>query len=94
MTSLSNAATLMQHEVEALLAALRRDMRAEEDAAAADPQWADWHRNNARLDKRLLETLNPKREALHRTTQILEAAAAATAAATEPLLRPPIKAAA
>lgn len=52
---------LVHYELEALLAALRRDMRNELDNAAESPQWADYHRANARIIKRILEVLNPKR---------------------------------
>jgi hypothetical protein len=51
---------LVLHEYEALLAALRRDIRNELDKAASRPEWADYHHANARISKRILEALNPK----------------------------------
>lgn len=51
---------LVLYEHEALLAALRRDMRNELAKAANSPEWADYHYANARISKRLLEALNPK----------------------------------
>lgn len=51
---------LMGYEVGYLLEALRRDARAEEERALADPEWATVHRFNARQDRHLLELLNPK----------------------------------
>lgn len=52
--------SLTNHEMSDVLAALRRDMRHESDLVASDPEWADWHRQNARRDKSLLQLLNPK----------------------------------
>lgn len=58
--AISNLNDLLDYEREALLSALRRDMKAEEDRAFTDPYWADVHRAQARLDLRLLQLLNPK----------------------------------
>lgn len=55
-----NNLDLFPHEHEALCAALRRDMRREEERAGTDPVWAEFHRLNARHDRHLLETLNPR----------------------------------
>ncbi len=52
---------LYEHEKEALLAAIRRDYREETHKIHTDPQWADFHRQNARMDIKLLESLNPKK---------------------------------
>lgn len=54
---------LMRHELDAVLEALRRDMRSEESRAKADPEWADFHAMNARADRQLLQALNPKHTA-------------------------------
>ncbi|HYD62108.1 MAG TPA: hypothetical protein VEC35_17215 [Noviherbaspirillum sp.] len=52
---------LLPHEFNAMLEALRRDMRRESEFAAMDTHDASWHITNARMAIRLLETLNPKR---------------------------------
>lgn len=55
---------LMEHEFQALLAALRRDMhREQENVEGMD---GAWHGYNARMDVRLLETLQPK-HVMHQT---------------------------
>jgi isopenicillin N synthase-like dioxygenase len=51
---------LSAHEVEALLEALRRDLRHQSRAAECRNHLMDWHRHNARMSKRLLEAINPK----------------------------------
>ncbi|OWW19263.1 hypothetical protein [Noviherbaspirillum denitrificans] len=51
---------LLPHEFDAMLQALRRDMRRELELAAIHKEDAAWHMTNARMAKRLLETLNPK----------------------------------
>lgn len=51
---------LMTCELEDLLDALRRDMRAEERQARSDPELADHHLANVRRVKRILEVLRPK----------------------------------
>lgn len=53
--------SLFLHQKEAMLAALRRDMRSELERAATDPEWADYHRLNARGIQSILQVLNPKR---------------------------------
>jgi hypothetical protein len=60
MTMNPNLNELYPHEFEALLEALRRDMRTQLDLSQNDQKWATWHKMNARLDQRLLQTLNPK----------------------------------
>ena len=57
---------LFLHEWEALLEALRRDLRAELDKCESDPVCADLHRINVTRNIRLLETINPKRQTLHK----------------------------
>jgi hypothetical protein len=51
---------LMIYERQCLIDALRRDMRAEEQLVHTDPYWAQWHEQNARRSRDLLEQLNPK----------------------------------
>lgn len=51
---------LMTFERQALLEALRRDLRVQERHAESGGEYAQYHRNNARLARRLLEALNPK----------------------------------
>jgi hypothetical protein len=55
---------LLEHEFEALLAALRRDMHHEQEHSGGED--GIWHGYNARMDVRLLETLQPKR-VVHQT---------------------------
>lgn len=38
--------SLFLHQKEAMLTALRRDMRSELQRVATDPEWADYHRLN------------------------------------------------
>ncbi|HZW20184.1 hypothetical protein [Noviherbaspirillum sp.] len=45
---------LFDHERLALREALRRDECRELKRAATDPEWADWHKQNARFSRRLL----------------------------------------
>lgn len=65
---------LMQHEVDAICAALRRDMRQEEERAKAKDGYEDEHQYNARMNKSILELLMPK--AIHPTGVIHQQAAA------------------
>jgi len=51
--------SLFAYQKEALLAALHRDMQCELRKAASEPQWADYHRLNARMLNSILEVLNP-----------------------------------
>lgn len=51
---------LHSYEFDALLEALRRDLRIQLDLAKAGGSWAQWHTSNARTNLRLLEALNPK----------------------------------
>lgn len=55
-----NVLELLSVEREALLEALRRDLRCERNLAKRDPNWAIWHQRNVQLNLRLLEVLNPK----------------------------------
>jgi hypothetical protein len=57
---------LFSHEWEALLDALRRDLRGELAKCESDPVWADLHRINVTRNIRLLEAINPKRQTLHK----------------------------
>lgn len=52
-------ASLLAYQKEALLSALRRDMQCELEKAVTEPQWADYHRLNARILSSILEVLNP-----------------------------------
>lgn len=53
-------AGLFRHERCELLAALRRDARAQLARASADPEHADVHLFNHRMVVRLLEVINPR----------------------------------
>jgi hypothetical protein len=55
---------LFPHEREALLEALRRDLRVELAKCENDPIWADIHQFNVTRNVRLLEAINPKRKTL------------------------------
>ncbi|WP_158597983.1 methyl-accepting chemotaxis protein [Noviherbaspirillum saxi] len=55
---------IFSHEMNALLEALRRDLRAEQTKSLAWTPHADFHRANVRNAMRLLEALNPR--GLHR----------------------------
>jgi hypothetical protein len=61
---------LFSHEWEALLEALRRDLRAELAKCENDPVCADLHRINVTRNIRLLETINPKRQTLHKNRSV------------------------
>jgi hypothetical protein len=54
--------TLFHVEKEALLEALRRDLRSEGSLAMLDASRAVWHKRNMQLNVRLLEAFNPKRQ--------------------------------
>lgn len=51
---------LFPHEYMALLDAIRRDLRRESELALSNVHFAEFHRENARLDLRILESLSPK----------------------------------
>ncbi|WP_147376853.1 hypothetical protein [Noviherbaspirillum saxi] len=51
---------LFPHELKALIEALQRDMKAELALAIKDHEWADYHRMNARMSMRILETLQAR----------------------------------
>lgn len=51
---------LFPHELQALLDALRRDLRMELSRAQTDANWAAYHYSNARFNMRLLELLEPR----------------------------------
>jgi hypothetical protein len=51
---------LLPAEKEALLEALRRDLRSEKNLAMLDSDSALLHKRNVQLNLRLLEALNPK----------------------------------
>lgn len=55
-----NLLELLPLEREALLEALRRDLRSERNLAMLDSDWEIWHQRNVRLNLRLLEAINPK----------------------------------
>lgn len=63
--------SIFPHEMNALLEALRRDLRRERQKACINPNEADIHRANARLGVRLLDALNPRSpdRAGHRPSQ-------------------------
>lgn len=52
---------LLPHEYSALLESLRRDLRIQQELAKRPGSSVDWHQCNARMTKRLLNLLNPKR---------------------------------
>jgi hypothetical protein len=52
-------AQLFPHELQALLDALRRDLRMETLLVQTDAEWAAYHYSNVRLNVRLLELLEP-----------------------------------
>lgn len=52
-------ALLFPHERQALLDALRRDLRIEKALSETDSQLADYHYANVRLNARLIELLEP-----------------------------------
>lgn len=54
---------LFDYERRDMIEAVRRDMHAEEERASTDPQWREWHMENVRKDKRILDVVNPKRHA-------------------------------
>jgi hypothetical protein len=56
---------LLPHEFEALMEALRRDLRSEIAKSKTDLAWTEWHCANVRKTIRILDTINPKRRALH-----------------------------
>lgn len=58
---------LMNYELQALLEALRRDLRSEQEKVATDFAWSDVHARNVRIVKRLLEAINPKQAREHPT---------------------------
>jgi hypothetical protein len=51
---------LFQHEFDALLDALRRDVRAEQQRRLTDAEFADCHVFNASMSRKLLEILAPR----------------------------------
>lgn len=51
---------IFEYEKEALLEALRRDLRTEQEKAQRSTQHREWHIGNVRYAKRLLEVLNPR----------------------------------
>lgn len=59
--------TLYPHEHEHLLAALRRDLRHQEDLGHKPGEEGQLHQLQAHHTKRLLEILNPKRSSIHST---------------------------
>ena len=55
----------MSYEINALLEALRRDLRIELVKAKTHSGHAAWHQANVRMNIRILEALNPKRQGPH-----------------------------
>jgi hypothetical protein len=51
---------LSPYEQEELMAALRRDMRQQEDLSLSNSSMALWHGYNVRRVRRILECINPK----------------------------------
>lgn len=51
---------LFPHEQLALIEALRRDLKSQQECAARQGPWANWHEYNARMVIRLLKALSPK----------------------------------
>lgn len=56
----STSNMLFEHEFEALLEAVRRDLRNELRAVREDRERSLEHANNARRDRRILDVLRPK----------------------------------
>jgi hypothetical protein len=52
--------SLFSYELDALLEALRRDLRSERCKAVTDSQESEFHLSNYRSTIKILETLNPK----------------------------------
>jgi hypothetical protein len=61
MFNLAHNHFLLPYEQHALLEALRRDLRIQQELAGRPGPWINWHQYNARMAKRLLNALNPKR---------------------------------
>jgi len=55
-------ASLFPYERDALLEALRRDVRTEQCKVTTDPEDAYFHLANSRIGIQILEVLNPKQE--------------------------------
>jgi hypothetical protein len=52
---------LLPYERVALLEALRRDLKVQQELAKVEGPWLGWHQYNVRMVKRLLDAINPKR---------------------------------
>lgn len=52
---------LLPYERVALLKALRRDLKVQQELANVEGPWLGWHQYNVRMVKRLLDAINPKR---------------------------------
>lgn len=52
---------LLPYERLALIEALRRDLKIQQELAKVDGPWLSWHQYNVRMVKRLLDAINPKR---------------------------------
>lgn len=65
---------IFPHEYGELLEALRRDMRSQSQLSSNGTEWNEWHGNNVRIVKRLLEALNPRdtREESYEPTKNLQ----------------------
>lgn len=81
MTSSSHP-VLFRHEYEALLEALRRDLRRERGLAAAGNEDGCFHGLNARMVSRLLEILRPRSSRDGRNSEQLEQRPALAATAS------------
>ena len=73
-------AHLHSYEKEALLEALRRDLRSERCKVRTDPQDAEFHLANSRAIIKILEALNPKSRRSETADQVTSLAAVSLAA--------------
>ena len=67
----NEANLLFGHEVDIMLESLRRDMRNQLQLAQQVSDSKLWHEYNARITKRILETLNPKQAREHLTERTI-----------------------
>jgi hypothetical protein len=65
-----NLSILFPAEREALLEALRRDLRSQSKLALRGSTWKIWHQRNVQMNLRVLEALNPKRRSFEEQERI------------------------
>lgn len=61
---------LLPYEKEALLEALRRDLRSEMNLALRRSSWQFWHQRNVQLSLRILEAINPKGQYISKNVRL------------------------